>query len=481
MSNHLALATVTATLRYMLQDRIQQAVPGAQVRTVRPDVIAKEQQARGVNLYLYQVTPNATFRNVDLATRRSDGTLAQRPVMAVDAHYLISFFGAEEQLEPQRLMGVTIGTLHAYPELGGDAIQAALGTAPSAFLTGSDLANEVVRVKVTMESLSTDELSKLWSVFFQVPYQLSVAYQASVVLIEPDDTFPQPALPAKGARATGAPGAAPFIEEVLPGTIEYLPGQQIRLRGRNLVADDPVVVIDGIAASTQVGDDGALVAALPDGLRAGPRAVRVVHRGSNGNGSQPIVGSNTAALVVQPRLTGDVAAGSIADPRTGGRVRVVTVPVDPDVGPRQRAVLHLNQIDAVGGQPFGVSSDRLLRFDVGANHAMDLDAQNVSASLREEFRRNGVELGDGTTAQVQVPGQRWQIVDGGSGQSYAVRLSDDRIVVYMGLGGGANHLAFQIGDVPPGTYLVRVEVDGVGSVLQSDPESGVYNAPRVSL
>ncbi len=89
MSNHLALATVTATLRYMLQDRIQQAVPGAQVRTVRPDVIAKEQQARGVNLYLYQVTPNATFRNVDLATRRSDGTLAQRPVMAVDAHYLI--------------------------------------------------------------------------------------------------------------------------------------------------------------------------------------------------------------------------------------------------------------------------------------------------------------------------------------------------------------------------------------------------------
>jgi len=28
---------------------------------------------------------------------------------------------------------------------------------------------------------------------------------------------------------------------------------------------------------------------------------------------------------------------------------------------------------------------------------------------------------------------------------------------------------------------VRVEVDGVGSMLQSDPDTGVYNGPRVSL
>src|SRR5207237_9390379 len=124
--------------------------------------------------------------------------------------------------------------------------------------------SEVVTVKITMANLSTDELSKLWSVFFQVPYQLSVAYQASVLLIEPDDTFPQPALPAKSARATGAPGAAPFIEQVVPGTIEWGPGTQVRLRGRNLGGVAPVVVIDGIAAGTQQ-DDGELVASLPDG------------------------------------------------------------------------------------------------------------------------------------------------------------------------------------------------------------------------
>jgi hypothetical protein len=480
MSNHLAIATVTATLRHMLQDRIQQAVPGAQVRTVRPDAIAKDQQARGVNLYLFQVNPNPTFRNVDLMTRRSDGTLAQRPQMAVDVHYIISFYGAEEQLEPQRLLGVTVSTLHAWPEIGRDEIRAALGAAPGAFLNGSDLADQIVTVKTSMTSLTTDELSKLWSVFFQVPYLLSVCYQASVVLLEAEDTFPQPALPTKGARATSGPMSAPWIEAVDPGTVEAMPGTQIRLRGRNLIGDDAVVVVDGVAAPTLL-DGDSLVASLPDGLRAGPRAVRVVKRGS-GDGTQPPVDSNPAALVIQPRLTGVVAAGSIVDPRNSQRLRVVTVPVEPPVGPRQRVLLHLNELGALGRQPFAISTDRLLRFDVAPSHTDDLDGQTVSGALREEFRRSGVDLGEGASVQVEIPGQRWTVVDRAAGQTYATRLIDDRIVVYIGLGAGADgNLAFQLGDVPPGNYLVRVEIDGVGSVLESDPDSGLYSGPRVAL
>ena len=36
-----------------------------------------------MNVYLYQVTPNAAFRNVDLPTRRADGTLVKQPVAAL--------------------------------------------------------------------------------------------------------------------------------------------------------------------------------------------------------------------------------------------------------------------------------------------------------------------------------------------------------------------------------------------------------------
>ena len=39
MSNHLAIATVTATLQRLLQSAIQGDVEGARVTTVRPDAI----------------------------------------------------------------------------------------------------------------------------------------------------------------------------------------------------------------------------------------------------------------------------------------------------------------------------------------------------------------------------------------------------------------------------------------------------------
>lgn len=68
MSNFLAIATATATLKRMLQNTI--AVPGATVTTDRPGSPQNGTPGPGINLYLYQVTPNAAWRNVDLPTRR---------------------------------------------------------------------------------------------------------------------------------------------------------------------------------------------------------------------------------------------------------------------------------------------------------------------------------------------------------------------------------------------------------------------------
>ena len=52
---------------------------------------------------------------------------------------------------------------------------------------GSNLADQVDVVRSRRSDYSLEELSKLWSIFFQSPYVLSVAYQASAVLIETDE------------------------------------------------------------------------------------------------------------------------------------------------------------------------------------------------------------------------------------------------------------------------------------------------------
>ncbi len=45
--------------------------------------------------------------------------------------------------------------------------------------------------------LNLEELSKLWSVFFQTAYKLSMAYIANLVLIEADAETPRPTLPVR--------------------------------------------------------------------------------------------------------------------------------------------------------------------------------------------------------------------------------------------------------------------------------------------
>jgi len=210
MSNYLAIATVTATLQRLLQASAQADVDGARVTTVRPDTAGGAVPETGINLFLYRVAPNPAWRNADLRTRTSDGQFSKRPQAALDLFYLLTCFGNEIELEPHRLMGSAIRTLHAQPVLTTAMIQAAIATPGFSFLQASNLADQVESVKLMPLPLSTDELSNLWSTFFQTPYALSIAYQVGVVLVESDD-IPQRALPVRDRRFAIMPNQ-PMVE-----------------------------------------------------------------------------------------------------------------------------------------------------------------------------------------------------------------------------------------------------------------------------
>src|SRR5215475_3091530 len=197
MSNFRAIATVTATLQRALQAAIQSDVAGATVSTVRPaEGTNTHLPTTGVNLYLYQVSQNPHRSNFDLPTRRSEGDLVQRPQIALDLHYLLSFYGDDLSLEPQRLLGSTVAFLHTQPLITRAQIEAAIGDSSKTFLAQSDLAEQVELVRFTPITIALEELSRLCSVLLQVQYVLSVAYKASVVLVERQLT-PQPVLPAR--------------------------------------------------------------------------------------------------------------------------------------------------------------------------------------------------------------------------------------------------------------------------------------------
>jgi hypothetical protein len=218
MSNQLAIATVTAALRETISHAITAdgTIHNVTVRTTRPQNPPPDPVGPGLFLFLYQVMPNAALRGVDLPTRRGDGSPVQRPQIALNLYYLLSYFGDDAALEPQRLLGIVARTLHGQPVITKAMIQAAMAT--DAFLGQSDLANAVESVRLTPVTLNLEDLAKLWSVFIQSPYLLSMTYEASAVLIEGTDT-PQPSLPVRRSETytvlflhTEIDGAGPRIQ-----------------------------------------------------------------------------------------------------------------------------------------------------------------------------------------------------------------------------------------------------------------------------
>ncbi|WP_419661812.1 hypothetical protein Dvar_22450 [Desulfosarcina variabilis str. Montpellier] len=190
MSNALAIATVTTALAQIVRTAAQSMVAGSDVVTGPPDPSGSP--ANRIHLFLYQVSPNGAMRNNDLPMRSADGKLVMRPTAAINLHYLLAFYGSGSDLETQRMLGAVVRDLHAKPLLTRTVIQDAISS--QTFLTDSNLADAVEQVKFSPLAVSLEEMAKLWSVFFQTPYALSLAYEAAVVLIE-SELQTQPALP----------------------------------------------------------------------------------------------------------------------------------------------------------------------------------------------------------------------------------------------------------------------------------------------
>jgi hypothetical protein len=352
MSNFLAIATVTAALRRTLQAALDADVSGAKVTTVRPDGSGNGVPQTGANLYLYQVTLNASLRNIDMPNRSSEGRLIQRPQVALDLHYLLTFYGDDNELKPQRLLGSVVRTLHARPVLTRQMIKTTINDPTFNYLHDSNLADSLETVKFTPASLSLEELSKLWSVIFQTPYRLSVAYIGTVVLIESDDV-PQSALPVRERNLYVVPFHQPIIEQVLPiegADIPIVADSTLVIRGKKLRGDITLVRVNWTEVTPAYGNisETQITVPLPAGLRAGVQGLQVVHQMLMGTPPMPHKGieSNLFAFVLHPAITKKVTVSNLKGAGDAPRSADLTIKLKPIVGKEQRVVLLLNEISS---------------------------------------------------------------------------------------------------------------------------------------
>lgn len=368
MSNFLALATVTEAFRQLVEAGADEAIPGAEALVLRPPSSLSGNHPQGhanayAGVYLYQVTPNVAWRNADTPTRRRDGSVAHVTRSAFDLNLMLTFYGADNKLEPQRVMGAVLRKLNSRPVLTKEQIQIAKMTAVDNVLANSDLDAEVEQVKFTLLPLALEELAKIWSVFFQTTYQLSVAYQASVVFIDGQESVSS-ALPVRARNIYVRTFEAPVIEKVLSkalpadqpsATRPIVSGDTLVLTGLRLKGDVTRIRLSGaeITPSEVSPTEISFVLSAPpfpaDTLRAGAQGIQVIHDINMGTPETPHKGfeSNVAAFVLRPSVAVgavNITNTSVVDGTTFHNATVV-LNFTPRVGVAQRVALLLNEFD----------------------------------------------------------------------------------------------------------------------------------------
>jgi Pvc16 N-terminal domain/IPT/TIG domain len=347
MSDYLAVAGVSAVLRTLLTSALPNDGPATILGTspgissTSPDLIVTGpgEQPR-LNIFMYYASFNAALRNLGLPAANAQGLQVSNPPLALNLHYLVSAYGGN-QFDPEILLAWAMQVFHETPVVPRQVIQDALtglGTAtPEGTLIGaSTLADQIEHIKITPETLTTEEIYRLWAAF-QTHYRPTTSYRVSVVVIQRTRTF-KSNLPVQQRTVTAAPLQPPVIDQVSPAMITA--GGTLTITGRNFLGDsaaDTLVSFDsepGVAPSTLQGNCVRVV--LPATLQAGVRSLRVVRNIVYPAAPAPHTGfaSSPARFQLIPTITN-------APPITVAHGSNLTLQVSPSVGQTQRATLYI--------------------------------------------------------------------------------------------------------------------------------------------
>ncbi|MFP4598909.1 MAG: Pvc16 family protein [Persicimonas sp.] len=357
MSNAMAIAAVTTVLQELIGEAIVNLTSdlGSEpaVTAVPPDrAIGDGGEGPLLNLFMYRVSQNPGWANVDLPERDGRGRRISNPPLALDLHYMLTAV-ATRDAHCDVLLGYGMQAMHDFPVLPRGLIDEKLRDSdPNGTLSGrlealarSGLSGQVEQIKLSPDFLNREETSQIWS-SLQAPYRPSAFYQASVVLIQNERPVQRP-LPVRHVSSRALPIRRPHIDEIIPASgagsvIEA--GVTLDIHGRRLAADHVAVRLDSDIIPIDASDvaDDRIEFDVPADLSPGPHVLQVFHR-------LEFTDPNTDAVVGQPRpiFESNAVPFSVRPSLNSvdGSPRVIRIELTSSVQPGQRIFLTLQPVD----------------------------------------------------------------------------------------------------------------------------------------
>ena len=275
MSDHLAIAGVSRTLRTLLRDRMRSAVP---VTLAPPDVTIASANDRRVNLYLFKVSENAHLKNQEIPGHGHPGQYG-RPPLSLNLYYLLTTHVGSEasedaDLQCQAMLGDAMRVLHDYPLIGENLAitRPAVGT-PGDPILDESLLNEFERIKIALEPANLEEVSKIWTALPAANFRRSAVYEVSVVQIE-SRLARRVAQPVRTRRIFATTLKRPEVHEVYRspvaptdpvGDTRIALGEEITIEGRRFLGDRVWVRLEDLEPiRVEPVTQGVIRIAIPD-------------------------------------------------------------------------------------------------------------------------------------------------------------------------------------------------------------------------
>jgi hypothetical protein len=265
----------------------------------------------------------------------SNGQQLSNPPLAINLHYLVTAYGANP-FDPEILLGFAMRIFHNTPVVPRSVIQTALTALDSGtpsneqqLVSASTLASQIEHIRITPETLTTEEIYRLWTAF-QVSYRPTTSYQVSVVVIQDTESF-QSNLPVQQRALVALPLTGPMISSVTPQMAAV--GQLMTINGSNF--------LNGPASNTLVSFNGGTpVAAVM--VQGNYLRVNVPSSLSAGVGSVSVITNVTfpSSFTLIPTLQ-PPAGPPTTPPYQATQGAALTITVNPPVGVLQTVVVYI--------------------------------------------------------------------------------------------------------------------------------------------
>lgn len=289
MSNFQAIGGVSDTLRTLLMDRMElpedlAAVP-VTIGPPRPDTQNQQpdaMEAARVNLFLYRLTENAVLKNQEIPGHGSPRAFGFPP-LSLNLYYLLTAYGTrDEEGRPSEtlshfLLGSAMRVFHDYPIILDELVTVRRQPIGSLILHES-LRGEFERMKLSLEPISLEDLSKVWTAL-TLPFRVAAAYCISLVQIESQRprSFPRRVTPppAGGPHISVVPFKSPAISALAvhwqgdaPGVERPYPyariGDTLIIRGTDLASPALRVRIGRVELTLNSTDPTRVEVVVPD-------------------------------------------------------------------------------------------------------------------------------------------------------------------------------------------------------------------------